>query len=47
MANLDKYLLEFKFKNTKKRYKSSFAMDAKEHNEIVYKYTKFTNVKNL
>ncbi|CAM3929074.1 lactate utilization protein B [Arcobacter cloacae] len=47
MANLDKYLLEFEENATKKGIKIHFAMDAKEHNEIVYNILNSHNVKKL
>lgn len=47
MANLDKYLLEFEENATKKGIKVHFAMDAKEHNEIVYNILNSHNVKKL
>ena len=47
MANLDKYLLEFEKNATKKGIKVHFAMDAKEHNEIVYNILNSHNVKKL
>ena len=47
MANLDKYLLEFEKNATKKGITVHFAIDAKEHNEIVYRLLKEKNVKKL
>ena len=47
MANLDKYLLEFEKNATKKGVTVHFAIDAKEHNEIVYRLLKEKNVKKL
>ncbi|RXJ85037.1 lactate utilization protein B [Arcobacter cloacae] len=47
MANLDKYILEFEENATKKGIKVHFAMDAKEHNEIVYNILNSHNVKKL
>lgn len=47
MANLDKYLIEFEKNATKKGITVHFAIDAKEHNEIVYKLLKEKNVKKL
>lgn len=47
MANLDKYLLEFEKNATKKGISVHFAIDAKEHNEIVYRLLKEKNVKKL
>ena len=47
MANLDKYLLEFEKNATKKGITVHFAIDAKEHNEIVYRLLKEKDVKKL
>ncbi len=47
MANLDKYLLEFEKNATQKGITVHFAIDAKEHNEIVYKLLKEKEVKKL
>ena len=47
MANLDKYLIEFEKNATKKGITVHFAIDAKEHNEIVYRLLKEKNVKKL
>jgi len=47
MANLDKYLLEFEENATKKGIKVHFAIDAKEHNEIVYNILNSHNVRKL
>lgn len=47
MANLDKYLLEFEKNATKKGITVHFAIDAQEHNEIVYRLLKEKDVKKL
>jgi len=47
MANLDKYLLEFEKNASEKGITVHFAIDAKEHNEIVYKLLKEKEVKKL
>lgn len=47
MANLDKYLIEFEENAKQKGIKVHFAIDAKEHNEIVYKILSEKSVKKL
>jgi L-lactate dehydrogenase complex protein LldF len=47
MANLAKYLLEFEKNASEKGITVHFAIDAKEHNEIVYKLLKEKEVKKL